>query len=126
MRVVPKLTTDPAGDGDFEVSAGTLTFGNCVLKRSNTTMWDVTGGTLHVTSDCDCGELFYDYTACDIDLSGGTLKVDNAFKTTGNVTISATGTLDVDNSFTGTGTLAFSGGTISVAAGKAAAFTPDD
>ena len=67
----------------------------------------------------------YDYTACDIDVQGGTLEVDNTFKTSGDVDLSGR-TLQVDEQFTGKGELDFSGGMIKVAAGKIAAFTPND
>jgi len=115
------------GNGSFDVSAGTLKFDNCVLKTDNQTAWTLTGGTstIHVTSLCDCGGESYDYTACDIDVRAGTLEVDNTFKTNGDVDLSG-GMLQVDEQFTGKGELNFSGGTIKVAAGKIAAFTPND
>ena len=83
------------------------------------------GITLQLTNDCDCGGESYDYTACDIDVQGGTLEVDNTFKTSGDVDLSGR-TLQVDEQFTGKGELDFSGGMIKVAAGKIAAFTPND
>ena len=87
--------------------------------------WNLSGGKIHVTSFCDCGGESYDYTGCDIDIQGGTLEVDNAFKTNGDVDISG-GTLQVDEQFTGKGELVFSGGKIKLAAAKTAAFTPND
>jgi len=121
------ITPNIKGDGDIEVSAGTLTFDECTLDKDNITTWTLTGGTstIRVTSDCDCGGASYDYTACDIDVQGGTLEVDNTFKTNGDVDLSG-GMLQVDEQFTGKGELNFSGGTIRVAAGKIAAFTPND
>lgn len=121
----PDITPEIKGDGDIEVSAGTLTFDECILDYAESPTWTLTGGDIDVTSLCDCGGVSYDYTACDIDISSGTLEVDNTFKTNGDVDLSG-GMLQVDEQFTGKGELNFSSGTIKVAAGKIAAFTPND
>jgi hypothetical protein len=128
-RPCPKV----GGTGTFDVSAGTLTFDNCILKTDNSTTWDLSGtGTIHITTQCFCGDVLPYYTACAIDIRGGErLWVERAtgnvplprrlFRTTGQFSMSD-GTLDIDGPFKVSGGAALSGGTIEVAPGESAEF----
>ena len=127
----PKIT----GDGSFDVSAGTLTFDDCLLPPDNTTTWNLSvAGTIHITSECCCAIGTPFHTACAINITGGELWVERAdpgdpppppslctFKTIGEFNMSA-GTLDIDGGFKVTGGAQISGGKIEVAPGKSAEF----
>jgi len=116
----PEIT----GTGDFTVSAGTLQFDDCYLAQDNYTDWNLSGGLIQLTEQCDLYGLMNPYTGCDIYMSGGELCVqnivDSAFKTTGYFEMTG-GTLDLDDSFGVSGGFEFSGGTLELAQNKTAA-----
>ena len=107
-----------AVDWDVNITGGTFD-----VDRSFETSGDLdmSGGTADIGADFDIGG--------SLDLSAGTLLIayedEDGVTVTGDINISG-GTLQVDGQFTGKGELDFSGGMIKVAAGKIAAFTPND
>jgi len=110
-------TISGQGTIDWDI---TMTGGTLDIDR-----WFKTSGDLDISSGtAEIGATFD--VSGDVDLSAGMLFMDYEVTLTGDLDISGSATLQVDEDFTGKGELDFSGGMIEVAAGKIAAFTPND
>lgn len=87
-----------SGAGEFQVSAGKMIF-KAIRFSATTPSWEITGGELQLVDVLDS---YFTGLSTEVNLSGGTLNIDENFGTSG----------DFD----------YSGGTITVKSGKTATF----